>query len=107
MASEFIYGCVVRAVVLGAYFWGGDHLLQLSGALKQDAFSQLWALVKGAIALHPTTFQSLQNQPHSLLAALSIVFIAGFAQSVDFGAIFCHWIRLLGTEYLGNFKYFV
>ena len=83
MASEFIYGCVVRAVVLGEYFWGGDHLLQLSGALKQDAFSQLWALVKGAIALHPTTFQSLQNQPHSLLAALTIVFIAGFAQSLS------------------------
>ncbi|MGB3786944.1 MAG: hypothetical protein WA949_02965 [Phormidesmis sp.] len=50
---------------------------------KVDAFSQLWDLIKGAIALRPTTFQTLQNQPNSLPAALTIVFIAGIAQSLS------------------------
>ena len=52
-------------------------------AVREGAFENLWALVKGAIALHSETFQSLQNQPHSLWAALTIVFIAGFAQSLS------------------------
>ena len=52
-------------------------------AVREGAFENLWALVQGAIALHSETFQSLQNQPHSLWAALTIVFIAGFAQSLS------------------------
>lgn len=50
---------------------------------RADAFSELWSLVKGVVALHSSTFQTLQNQPHSLLAALTIVFIAGVAQSLS------------------------
>lgn len=62
-----------------------SHLIQLLAqqSTTRDAFSNLWGLVKGAIALHPQTFQSLQNQPHSLLAAFTIVLIAGFAQSLS------------------------
>lgn len=55
----------------------------LGQRLRVDAFSELWLLVRGAIALHPETFQSLQNQPNSLPAALTIVFIAGLAQSLS------------------------
>ncbi|MGB3669429.1 MAG: hypothetical protein WA783_17790 [Phormidesmis sp.] len=51
--------------------------------VTKDAFSHFWELVKGAMALHSPIFQSLQNQPHSLLAALTIVFIAGIAQSLN------------------------
>ncbi|WP_038018686.1 hypothetical protein [Synechococcus sp. PCC 7335] len=50
---------------------------------QTDAFSELWDLIRGVIALRATTFQTLQNQPHSLLAALSIAFIAGVAQSLS------------------------
>ena len=64
--------------VLGS---GWGQLAQL--AVQEGAFEHLWSLVRGAIALHSETFQSLQNQPHSLLAALTIVFIAGFAQSLS------------------------
>ncbi|MBE9059670.1 hypothetical protein IQ256_01530 [cf. Phormidesmis sp. LEGE 11477] len=61
-----------------------QHLTQILAAVpKVDAFSQLWGLVKGVIALRPITFQTLQNQPHSLPAALTIVFIAGIAQSLS------------------------
>ena len=50
---------------------------------RADAFSELWNLVNGVIALQANTFQTLQNQPHSLPAALTIVFIAGVAQSLS------------------------
>ncbi|MEO1622573.1 MAG: hypothetical protein AAFU53_16260 [Cyanobacteria bacterium J06632_3] len=64
--------------------WNLHQLLMLSSRLiKKDAFADLWSLIQGAIALDPQTFQSLQNQPNSLLAALTIVFIAGFAQSLS------------------------
>ena len=56
---------------------------QLAQAASGGAFDNLWMLIRGALALHSETFQSLQNQPHSLLAALTIVFIAGFAQSLS------------------------
>jgi len=51
--------------------------------VTKDAFSLFWSLIKGAIALHPTTFQSLQNRPNSLFAALTVVFTAGIAQSLS------------------------
>ena len=50
---------------------------------REDAFSHLWELVRGALALNAQIFASLQNQPHSLLAALTIVFWAGIAQSLS------------------------
>ncbi|MEL6490988.1 MAG: hypothetical protein AAFQ95_13600 [Cyanobacteria bacterium J06621_3] len=49
----------------------------------RDAFDHLWELIRGAIALQADTFQTLQNQPHSLIVALSIVFVAGLAQSLS------------------------
>ncbi len=72
-------------MVLNGQFWHlHQHFTQLLAYLpKADAFSQLWSLIKGAIALRPITFQTLQNQPQSLLAALTIVFIAGIAQSLN------------------------
>ena len=76
-------------MVLNGQFWHLSrhlfgHFTQLLASLpKVDAFSQLWELIKGAIALRPITFQTLQNQPNSLLAALTIVFIAGIAQSLN------------------------
>ncbi|MEO0645523.1 MAG: hypothetical protein AAFZ17_05115 [Cyanobacteria bacterium J06650_10] len=51
--------------------------------ITKDAFSHFGELIRGAIALHPLTFQSLQNQPNSLLASLTVVFIAGLAQSLS------------------------
>lgn len=54
--------------------------MQLVGG---DAFSNLWALISGAIALNADTFQIIHTQPHSLLAALTIVFLAGFFQSLS------------------------
>ena len=65
----------------GVSWYGCDQLAQLVG--RAGALEHLWELVRGAIALHSETFQSLQTQPHSLLAALTIVFIAGFAQSLS------------------------
>lgn len=57
------------------------HLLTLTS--QADAFSQLWNLIGGVLALRSNTFETLQNRPHSLLAALTIVFIAGVAQSLS------------------------
>ena len=51
--------------------------------ITKDAFSHFDELIRGAIALHPPTFQTLQNEPNSLLAALTVVFIAGLAQSLS------------------------
>ena len=48
-----------------------------------DAFDNLWSLVTGALALNAETFHTIQTQPHSLLAALTIVFIAGISQSLS------------------------
>lgn len=48
-----------------------------------DAFSQLWSLVKGALALRADTFESIRTAPHSLAAALTIVFLAGVSQSLS------------------------
>ena len=71
-------------MVLNEQLSAVGHLLALSGGLThRDAFAEIWSLVRGAIALQPDTFQSLQNQPHSLPAALSIVFVAGLAQSLS------------------------
>lgn len=50
---------------------------------SSDAFSNLWTLVSGAIALDGDTFERIHTQPHSLLAALTIVFIAGISQSLS------------------------
>ena len=60
-----------------------DWLLSVVQLPKGDAFSNLWALVRGAIALRSTIFQTIHSQPHSLLAALTIVFLSGFAQSLS------------------------
>lgn len=71
-------------MVWNEYLWNVYTLSMLSGQLtRKDAFADLWSLVSGAIALDPATFQALQNQPNSLPAALTIVFIAGFAQSLS------------------------
>ncbi len=51
--------------------------------VTKDAFSHFGELIKGAMTLHSPTFQSLQNQSNSLIAALTIVFIAGIAQSLN------------------------
>ncbi len=64
-------------MVLSDWLFGA---VQLPG---EDAFSNLWALVCGAIALNANIFQTIGSQPHSLLAALTIVFLAGFAQSLS------------------------
>jgi len=48
-----------------------------------DAFDQLWSLMRGAMALDAETFRSIHTQPHSLLAALTIVFFAGVSQSLS------------------------
>ncbi len=53
------------------------------GLLVEDAFTHLWSLASGAVGLSGDTFQSIHTQPHSLLAALTIVFIAGFSQSLS------------------------
>ncbi len=58
----------------------GQLLVQLP---TEDAFSDFWSLVSGALSLNDETFQSISAQSNSLLAALSIVFIAGFAQSLS------------------------
>lgn len=50
---------------------------------QKDAFAHLWSLISGAIALDSETFQHLHTEPHSLLAALTIVFIAGFSQALS------------------------
>lgn len=60
--------------------WVGLFPHQLPSA---DAFNNLWGLVRGAIALNTLTFQSIHTQSHSLPAALTIVFLAGFAQSLS------------------------
>jgi len=71
-------------ILNGQFGYIHQHFIQLLAYLpKVDAFSQLWDLIKGAIALRPLTFQTLQNQPNSLPAALTIVFIAGIAQSLS------------------------
>ncbi len=60
-----------------------SHFLTWNELINPDAFSQLWSLVKGAMALRANTFQSIQTAPNSLLAALTIVFLAGVAQSLS------------------------
>lgn len=58
--------------------------IENSGGLSvEDAFTHLWSLASGAVGLSGETFQSIHAQPHSLLAALTIVFIAGFSQSLS------------------------
>jgi hypothetical protein len=64
--------------------WLGHLMLQVMGPLPaEDALVLLWSLMKGAIALHSETFQSLHGRPHSLMAALTIVFFAGLSQSLS------------------------
>ncbi len=66
---------------------------QLSG---ESALAQLWSLARGAIALNAETFQAIQTQPQSLLAALTIVFIAGLAQSLSqMAVLFINQVRPL------------
>lgn len=48
-----------------------------------DAFDNLWSMVTGALSLNADTFESVHTQPHSLLAAMTIVFIAGISQSLS------------------------
>ena len=48
-----------------------------------DAFDHLWSLVRGAMALDVETFRTIHMQPHSLPAALTIVFLAGVSQSLS------------------------
>ena len=48
-----------------------------------DAFDRLWLLVRGAMALDVETFRTIHMQPHSLPAALTIVFLAGVSQSLS------------------------
>ncbi|MGC1310229.1 MAG: hypothetical protein WA885_23615 [Phormidesmis sp.] len=60
-----------------------EQLVGFTQLPGQDAFSNLWPLISGAIALNGDTFQRIHTQPHSLLAALTIVFLAGFAQSLS------------------------
>jgi hypothetical protein len=68
-------------VSLNGHFWSFSLLLsELTG---QDAFTHFGSIVRGALALRANTFQSIHTQPHSLLAALSVVFIAGLAQSLS------------------------
>ena len=55
--------------------------LELSGLPAEDAFTHFWSLMVGAIALNSDTFQTIHAQSHSLLAALTVVFIAGLSQS--------------------------
>ncbi len=57
--------------------------LENSGSLAEDAFTHLWSLVSGVAALSGDTFASIHIQSHSLLAALSVVFIAGLSQSLS------------------------
>jgi hypothetical protein len=64
-----------------------DSISQLPGQLpdqvSKDALTQLWSLVSGVLALDADTFQSIHTLPYSLLAALTVVFLAGFAQSLS------------------------
>lgn len=68
---------------LASWEAGSVHVLLAQLHITKDAFSHFGELVRGAIALQPTTFQVLQNQPNSLLAALAVVFVAGLAQSLS------------------------
>ena len=52
-------------------------------ASNVDAFADLWSLVRGVMALDTDTFQTIHSQPRSLLAAFTIVFIAGVSQSLS------------------------
>lgn len=62
----------------------GELMSSLTGELTgEDAFTHFGALVRGALSLSATTFQSIHTRPHSLLAALSVVFMAGLAQSLS------------------------
>lgn len=66
---------------------------QLSG---ENAFTHFWPLVKGAIALHAETFQAIQTQSYSLLTALTVVFVAGLAQSLSqMAVLFINQVRPL------------
>jgi hypothetical protein len=56
---------------------------QSSNQLSEDALTQLWSLVSGVLALDADTFQNIHSLPYSLLAALTVVFFAGFAQSLS------------------------
>lgn len=79
---------------LNDQFWS---LSQLSSEIaSKDALNNLWPLVKGTLALHTDTLQSIPALPHSLLAALSVVFIAGLAQSLSqFVVLFINQVRPL------------
>ena len=52
-------------------------------ASSVDAFTDLWALVRGSMALDTETFRIIHSQPRSLLAAFTIVFFAGVSQSLS------------------------
>jgi hypothetical protein len=58
-------------------------LSQSSELVAENAFTHFWSIVSGALALQTSTFQSIHTQPYSLLAALSVVFVAGLAQSLS------------------------
>ena len=83
---------------LNERFWS---LSQLSGGLasgsaSEDALTHLWSLVQGVLALNTDALQSIHTRPHSLLAALSVVFIAGLAQSLSqFVVLFINQVRPL------------
>ncbi len=62
----------------------------------EDAFTHFGSIVRGALALKASTFRSIHTQPNSLLAALSVVFIAGLAQSLSQGVVlFINQVRPL------------
>ncbi|MGB7084581.1 MAG: hypothetical protein WBD47_03440 [Phormidesmis sp.] len=67
------------------YLKGPGYLIgYLTDQIPQaDAITHLWSLILGVLELNTETFESIHTQPHSLLAALLIVFIAGFAQSLS------------------------
>ncbi len=72
------------------------QLVNLGQLSEESALTHLWSLVRGAIALNADTFQAIQSQPQSLLAALTIVFIAGLAQSLSqMAVLFINQVRPL------------
>ena len=60
-----------------------SQFLTWNELISQDSFTHLWALVRGALALNASTFERVHTEPHSLLAALTIVFLAGLSQSLS------------------------
>jgi hypothetical protein len=85
-------------VFLNGHVWSLSLLSNLlsTGLTGEDAFTHFGSIVRGALALRASTFQSIHTQPHSLLAALSVVFIAGLAQSLSqFVVLFINQVRPL------------